>query len=183
MQNNARVLFTCLILIFSLTSNSAKAGKLPDFSRLNFVDSNGDSYSLSDFSGKVILLNIWATWCAPCRHEIPALDKLNQKLSERGGKVILLNVDGGDFKKAENFLKKNPLKSAAPFFDREGQTLQNLNIRGLPVTYIFNPRGNLVKTIEGAIDWSNPEVMDFLMQLHHSPAKAAQAKFPEVKKL
>ncbi len=127
-------------------------------------DMKGNMVSLSDFRGKVVFLNFWATWCAPCRHEMPDLEKLHNKYKEGDLVVLAVSTD------------KQGLKVVQPYIDEEGFTLTVLidsnsdvsdsyGVFALPTTFIIDRDGKIVEMIQGIRDWFDKEVLDYLDEL------------------
>ena len=108
---------------------------LPDFA---FADGDGEPKSLADFAGKVVLLNIWATWCVPCREEMPALDKLETKLGGKDFEVVAVNIDKGGPDKAAAFLKETGATHLALYTDPTGKLFATIKAVGMPTTLIID---------------------------------------------
>jgi thiol-disulfide isomerase/thioredoxin len=101
---------------------------------LKFVDGTGKSISLSDFRGRPLLLNIWATWCLPCRKEMPSLDRLQAKFDPQKFLVLPLSIDRGGIPAVEKFYEQLGLKSLGMYNDHSATTLQQLGLLGIPAT-------------------------------------------------
>jgi thiol-disulfide isomerase/thioredoxin len=117
-----------------------------------FTDADGTPHSLNQFVGRGVLLNLWATWCAPCIAEMPALDRLAAAL---GGDVAVLPLssDRGGAPVVEKFFHAHDINSLAVWLDPRGEATQALNLRGIPTTLIIDREGLEVGRIEGAVDW------------------------------
>jgi thiol-disulfide isomerase/thioredoxin len=127
---------------------------LPDFT---FIDGSGATKSLADWRGKVVLINIWATWCVPCRDEMPALDRLE---TERGGKdfeVVAVNIDKGGPDKARAFLQETGTMRLALYTDPSGKLFAALKAVGMPTTLIIDRNGKEIGRLVGPADWGSPE--------------------------
>ncbi len=118
------------------------------------TDNKGTRARLSDYEGKVVLLNIWATWCTPCIKELPTLKALDEQYETKGLKVVTLSVDSFAFAQLEAFLK-HKVNIALPSLahDDSGQLYSQLNAKGLPVTYLIDKQGNITHRFIGATDW------------------------------
>jgi thiol-disulfide isomerase/thioredoxin len=127
---------------------------LPDFS---FADADGKPKSLADFKGKVVLLNIWATWCVPCREEMPALDKLETKLGGKDFAVVAVNIDKGGPDKAAAFLKETGATHLALYTDPSGKLFSVLKAVGMPTTLLIDREGREIARLVGPADWASPE--------------------------
>ena len=122
-------------------------------------DVNGNNVALEDYKGKFVLLNFWATWCAPCRKEMPSMSNLHDELNGRGLEVVGVHV-GPSLAGVKKFLKNVPVNFTI-LIDKNMQ-LNNWDVRGLPTTYLINPDGRLVYEAVGEREWSSPEMVSFL---------------------
>ena len=129
---------------------------LPSFS---IVDANGKTVNLNSFKGKKVFVNLWATWCPPCRKEIPSIQKLYSKVDKENTVFILLSLDDNfDIAKKYAVSKKMNLPVYYP-----AENLPSLfNINSIPTTFIFNEKGELAKVINGADDYGRKEYIDLL---------------------
>jgi thiol-disulfide isomerase/thioredoxin len=146
--------------------------RLPD---LAFDDANGRPKKLSDWRGKTVLLNLWATWCVPCRKEMPALDELQAKLGGKDFEVVAVNIDTRDPEKPKNFLKDSNLTKVAYFHDQKAKVFQDLkNIGralGMPTSVLVDPQGCEIATIAGPAEWASEDAIK-LIKAAVAPAKA-----------
>lgn len=129
---------------------------------LTLQDSSGRSLSLADFRGKTILLNVWATWCAPCREEMPALDRLQGKLGGPQFEVVALSVDQQGLAVARKFFEEVGVKSLALYIDPSAQAAFKINAIGLPVTLLVDRQGREIARHLGAAKWDSPEAISDL---------------------
>lgn len=131
---------------------------------IGFIDGDKKPMRLSDFKGKVVLLNVWATWCAPCRVEMPTLAKLQANNMGKALKVLPLSVDTEDkFADVKSFIDvQQPLDVYA---DQEFQAPQKYNISGMPVTLILDKQGREVARLDGEASWDTPEVQALIDHL------------------
>lgn len=132
-----------------------------DLSALAFQNDKGESRTLASFSGRTVLLNLWATWCGPCRKEMPALDQLQ---AERGGKdfeVVAVSVDRGSEEKPKAFLEEMGIHTLAFRHDPSNQIIADLRkvakAPGLPTTILVGPDGCEVGTMYGPAEWASGE--------------------------
>lgn len=132
--------------------------KLPEFT---FVDSAGAVKTMADFRGKVTLLNLWATWCAPCKLEMPALNALQGAMGGKDFEVLAINMDSRDAGKPREWLKDNKIDHLAYYADTPGKIFQALRgagrASGLPVTLLVNRDGCLVGQLDGAAEWHSDD--------------------------
>src|SRR5262249_54091174 len=105
---------------------------------IKFADAQGQSRNLADFKGKVVLLNIWATWCGPCRKEMPALDLLQAELGGPDFEVVALSIDRGGMDAVRKFFADIGIHNLAIYLDGSGQALRQLGAVGLPTTLLID---------------------------------------------
>jgi thiol-disulfide isomerase/thioredoxin len=129
---------------------------------LRFVDTGGRSLSLADFRGKVVLLNIWATWCAPCREEMPALDRLQAQLGGERFQVVALSVDVQGAPIARRFYDEVGIKALPLYVDPTAKAAFTFNVPGLPATLLVDRAGQEIGRHLGAVKWDSPEVVERL---------------------
>lgn len=147
--------------------------KLPD---LAFEDADGKPRKLSDFRGKTLLVNLWATWCVPCRKEMPALDQLQAKLAGPNFEVVAINIDTRDPEKPKNFLKDANLTRLGYFTDQKAKVFQELKsigrALGMPTSVLVDPQGCEIATIAGPAEWASDDALK-LIRAALRPAAAA----------
>jgi thiol-disulfide isomerase/thioredoxin len=131
---------------------------------LRFVDEAGRSHSLADFRGQVVLLNVWATWCEPCREEMPALDRLQAKLGGGRFQVLTLSVDQQGAPIARKFYSEVGIKALPLYIDPTAKAAFVLGAPGLPATLLVDAKGREVGRHLGAVKWDAPEVMERLQR-------------------
>ncbi|HXG77986.1 MAG TPA: TlpA disulfide reductase family protein [Methyloceanibacter sp.] len=146
--------------------------ELPDFS---FAGAGGSPKSLADFKGKVVLLNIWATWCLPCREEMPALDRLQTKLGGKDFEVVAINIDKGGAEKAETFLKETGVTRLALYTDPSGKLFATLKAVGMPTTLVVDREGREIARLAGPADWASPEAVAVIEAAIKSSSKTSAA--------
>lgn len=129
---------------------------------LQFVDGNGAQKTLDDFRGKVVVLNFWATWCAPCKVEMPALDRLQAKLGGDDFTVLALSVDRAGMEKPREFFRNSEIKALDLYNDETGESAIKVEAGGLPVTLILDREGREVARLTGTAEWDAAEVIDAL---------------------
>lgn len=120
---------------------------------LSFTDETGARVSLANFKGKVILLNVWATWCPPCREEMPALDRLNAKRQSAGFAVVALSLDAPASAKA--FLKSIDARTLIAYTDAEGMAMRVLGVSTVPSTILIDRQGRELGRLSGAAAWDS----------------------------
>ncbi|HLW90341.1 MAG TPA: TlpA disulfide reductase family protein [Roseiarcus sp.] len=140
---------------------SAKPAELPE---LRFVDRDGRSLTLRDFAGRPILLNLWATWCVPCRKEMASLDRLQAKFDPSRFLVLALSVDRGGVPTIERFYQQLGLKLLGVYVDQYGSALQDLRAPGLPITLLVNEQGQEIGRKIGPAEWDAPQIVSVLRE-------------------
>lgn len=130
---------------------------LPDFT---LSDMQGNSHSLSDYRGKVVMVNFWATYCGPCIKEMPSMQRLKEKLGDKP--FAILAVDMAEEKSTvEAFLKKHDIKVNFPILlNPEGDVVEQWMITAVPTTFIVDPKGKIRYALFGGIEWDKPDVIE-----------------------
>ena len=145
LQNNAAVNNS------SSNNYQAKAGSiLPSFA---LQDANGTPLDLKSFAGKKIFVNLWATWCLPCRAEIPAIENLYRAADKNKAAFLLISLDN-NFAKAKNFARRKKL--TVPIYYPADSLPELFQVQGIPTTFIFNENGELQQMVEGAANYNTP---------------------------
>jgi thiol-disulfide isomerase/thioredoxin len=142
---------------------------LKDF---KFVDGKWKPASLADFQGKTVLLNIWATWCGPCREEMPTLDRLQASMGGPDFEVIALSIDEGGIAVINDFYQELGLKALRVFVDPSGMALGALNVLGLPTTLLIDREGREVGRYIGPAEWDSPEIISVIRREVIAPVAA-----------
>jgi thiol-disulfide isomerase/thioredoxin len=121
---------------------------------ISFLDGEGEEVTLADLEGRIVVLNLWATWCAPCRREMPGLDQLQADLSDHGLEVVALSQDRGDaLAKIQAFYDDVGVQHLAIYRDPKAQTARDLRAVGLPTTVVFDRQGQEVGRVMGDAEW------------------------------
>jgi thiol-disulfide isomerase/thioredoxin len=133
---------------------------LPD---LDFLGPDGKPMKLSALRGKTVLLNLWATWCAPCRHEMPALDRLQQALGDKDFEVVTVNIDQRNLDRPKAFLQEIGVTRLATYSDPTAKIFQQLRAvdraLGMPTTLIIDPQGCELGYLAGPADWASEDAL------------------------
>lgn len=134
-----------------------------DLPNITFFDAQGKSYALSDWKGKTVLLNLWATWCAPCRKEMPDLNALQQHFSGEKFDLLALNVDKGNLDKPAAFFKKLGINNLKLYGGENSHKLNPLlRAPGLPVTILVNPDGKESGRLVGPAHWNSKDARELI---------------------
>jgi thiol-disulfide isomerase/thioredoxin len=116
---------------------------------------------LSDLKGKVVLLNFWATWCPPCREEIPSLMKLDKTMAGKPFQMMAVSIDAGGAPDIEGYFKESGYSLPA-YTDPEGKISSQYGVTGVPETFVIDKNGIIVKKVIGPMAWDSPETISFL---------------------
>ena len=137
--------------------------RLPD---LTFEDANGKPKKLSDWRGRTVLVNLWATWCVPCRKEMPALDRLQARLKGPNFEVVAINIDTRDPEKPRAFLKGANLTALGFFNDEKAKVFQDLRgigrALGMPTSVLVDAKGCEIATIAGPAEWDSDDALTLI---------------------
>jgi cytochrome c biogenesis protein CcmG/thiol:disulfide interchange protein DsbE len=127
--------------------------RAPDFDAVDLA--TGHTVTLGkDYLGKVTLVNIWATWCEPCREEIPALDSLNRALSDKGFRVVAVSIDAGEPSEVKEFMQQFDV-SFDVLHDRDGRIQKVYHTRGVPESFLIDRDGRIRRIVYGAHPWAS----------------------------
>ena len=157
--------------VAALTMATA-ALRLPD---LAFEDAGGQPKRLSDWRGRTVLVNLWATWCVPCRKEMPALDSLQAQLGGADFEVVAINIDTREPEKPKNFMKDANLTRLGYFSDQKAKVFQDLKAvgraLGMPTSVLVDGQGCEIATIAGPAEWASDDAIK-LLKAAMTPVKA-----------
>lgn len=163
------VAFSAVLLAASLPAAAAEAPQnfalidtptsVPE---ITFADAVGQPKTLADYSGKVVLLNIWATWCAPCRKEMPTLDRLQAKLGGPGFEVVALSMDRKGPDAVKKFYAETGVTHLALNIDTSAKAMFTLGAVGLPMTLLIDRQGKEIGRLIGPAEWDAPDMVDFI---------------------
>ena len=145
-------------------SSGELAGNLSD---LKLIDSNNQPVDLSTYQNRILVINFWATWCAPCIAELPKIAQLASVWKNRGVEFIAVSVDDGGWDKVRPFLEQHNIKFLTVMVDRDLTATKAFHIRGLPTTVFFNRQGRDIGRISGEYDWISGSAMNLLQKLAH----------------
>ena len=163
-----------IIFIYLITINFSHSSEKPDLKNLVliknpklyedviFMDINQKNVNLEDFKGKLIILNFWATWCAPCKDEMPSLDNLQTNTKLYNLKIFPINIGQEDISKSESFFKELNIQNLKIYFDAPITLAKKFSLRGVPTTIIFNKEGKEFARITGSIDFNDKEFINWL---------------------
>ncbi len=144
-------------LIIGQMKNFVVKNDLPTVPDLKFVNVDENALTLENWKGRVVLLNLWATWCAPCRHEMPSLNRLEETLGGDQFEVVALSVDRKGLKASAKFLEEVKASALKLYSDKTSEALQRLKVIGLPATILVDRQGREIGRLLGPAEWDSPE--------------------------
>ena len=160
------------MLIFLLSNSNANEltgiknliinKELKKYDNLTFLNAKNNQISLDDFKGNLIMLNFWATWCAPCKEEMPSLDLLQGNKNLNNLKIFPINIGQENLEKASNFFNDLKIKNLDLYFDSPSTLAKKFGLRGIPTTIMFNKDGLEFARIIGSIDFQEKEFVKWL---------------------
>ena len=161
-----------IIFIFLVSNSFAKEvngiknlvliEKPKKYESLTFLDDQNNQVDISQYKGKLILLNFWATWCAPCKEEMPSLNSLQTKDQLNNLKIFPINVGQDDPKKASIFFDDLNINNLRPYFDSPVTLAKKFQLRGIPTSIIINQEGEEFARIIGSIDFEDKKFIEWL---------------------
>ena len=139
--------------------------ELKKYEGLTFLDHKNNLLNLRDYKGNLIILNFWATWCAPCKKEMPSLDKLKTLNEFKNINIIPINIGGDSYKKSKEFFDEMEIKNLDIFIGSGPEFSQIFKLRGLPTTILIDKNGFEVGRIVGYIDFNDQSLLDWLPKI------------------
>jgi len=164
------------LILFLLFMSNAFANEIPNiknlvvnkefktYENITFLNSKGKLIKLSDYKSNLVILNFWATWCAPCKDEMPSLDALKMNSSLSNLKIFPINVGKENVKKSKKFFEDLNIKNLDIYFDNNSTLAKNFSLRGIPTSLLFNKEGEEFARIIGSIDFSEKEFLNWLSE-------------------
>ena len=162
------------IFIYLLTISMGHTSEKPDIKNLIliknlktyenviFKDANEKDVNLDDYKGKLLILNFWATWCAPCKEEMPSIDNLQANIDLNNLKIFPINIGQENITKAESFFKNLNIKNLDIYFDPPITLAKKFSLRGVPTTIFFNKEGKEFARIMGSTDFNDKKFINWL---------------------
>ena len=136
--------------------------ELKKYDSLTFLNAQKDQLNLNDYKGNLILLNFWATWCLPCKEEMPSLDLLNKNKDLDNLKIFPINVGQENFEKTSNFFQDLKIENLKIYFDSPVTLAKKLGLRGIPTTILVNKDGLEFARIVGSINFDDKKFVEWL---------------------
>ena len=165
-----------LIFIYLISSSSSYAIQQPNLKNLvihkdpkklekiNFRNVNNEIINLNKFQNSLVIINFWATWCAPCIEEMPSLDRLQVNTNFKNLQIIPINVGRDNIEKSKNFYKKLNINNLEIYFDKNMELANKFLLRGLPTTVFINKRGEEFARVIGFIDFDDKKIIEWLQK-------------------
>tara|TARA_B110000093_G_scaffold143033_1_gene154284 strand:- start:85 stop:594 length:510 start_codon:yes stop_codon:yes gene_type:complete len=162
------------LIIFIFFISNALASEIPNiknivvnkelktYDNIEFLDSKEKVIRLSDYKGNLVMLNFWATWCAPCKEEMPSLDALKVNPNLNNLEIFPINIGKDNLKKSNIFFEDLNIKNLDIYFDNPVTLAKDLALRGVPTTILFNKEGKEFARIIGSIDFNEEEFLDWI---------------------
>jgi cytochrome c biogenesis protein CcmG/thiol:disulfide interchange protein DsbE len=157
----------------TMTSEAGLVGpgiEAPHFQAVNLV--TGETMTLADYSGQVVLLNIWATWCVPCEVEMPSIQRLHETLGPKGLKVVAVSIDQADSEVILEWARERDLTFEI-LQDRDGRIERTYQTTGVPESFVIDRAGIIVKKEFGAREWDDPDILSMLTRLLENETQRA----------
>ena len=166
-----------ILILFTFLITNALGNELPDLKNLVvhkipkiydnviFLDDADEEINIQNLDSKLIILNFWATWCEPCKEEMPSLNRLqaNQKLKNL--KIYPINIGKENLKKVKSFFTELDINNLEPYFDNPSTLAKTFSLRGLPTTILFNSKGEEFARIIGSINFDDENFINWLKNL------------------
>jgi len=145
--------------------NNMAINEIPKpISSLIFEDFSGNKINLKDYHGKIVIINFWATWCAPCKKEMPSLDRLYQDEKFKNLEILAVNMEQPNKSKTEKFFKDLNIEKLKIFFDSNLNFVKELKLRGVPTTVLINKKGEEFARIIGEVDFQDKKFTKWLLK-------------------
>jgi len=164
-----RILILYIFLLTNVVATENKLSKnivindeLKVYDNLYFFDQDNKQINLDRYRGKLVLLNFWAIWCAPCKEEMPSLDKLKVNKKLNNIEIFPINIGNDSIEKSKEFFKDLNIKNLKLYFDPKINLARELSLRGVPTTVLVNKNGEEFARIIGIVDFEDPSIVDWL---------------------
>jgi len=166
-----RILILYIFLLTNVVAADNKLSKnivindeLKVYDNLYFFDQDNRQVNLDRYRGKLVLLNFWAIWCAPCKEEMPSLDKLKVNKKLNNIEIFPINIGNDSIEKSKEFFKELNIKNLKLYFDPKINLAKELSLRGVPTTVLINKNGEEFARIIGIVDFEDPSIVDWLFK-------------------
>jgi len=133
-----------------------------DAPRTPFLDRNGSSFSFEDFQGKALLVNLWATWCEPCREEMPTLVDLQKVMEGEDFEILTISIDWQGYQVIDPFLEEYQATGLAAYLDKSSRLPNQVGVKGLPLTILINKDGDWIGRLDGPAVWNSADAIQLM---------------------
>ena len=169
---NFLIFFFCFNIFSSIAQtnedvplNNMVINEMPKpISSLIFEDFSGNKINLNDYHGKLVIINFWATWCAPCKKEMPSLDKLYQSEDFKNLQIFAVNMEHPNKLKTKKFFNDLNIKKLSIFFDSNLNFVKEFKLRGVPTTVLINKKGEEFARISGEVNFLDKNFLNWLLK-------------------
>ncbi len=169
-ERNMKAFYTFIVFIFITLSSVTSAEEIltplpnkPEAPEFLLRDMNEKIKELDDYRGKPIIINFWATWCPPCRDELPSMNRAWKKIKDEGIQMLAIDI-GEDEEAISSFTKNFPIDFTI-LLDESSEEISNWSIRGLPTTFVLDPQGHVIYRAVGGREWDNKKILDMVRAL------------------
>lgn len=169
-ERNMKAFYTFIVFIFITLSSVTSAEEIltplpnkPEAPEFLLRDMNEKIKELDDYRGKPIIINFWATWCPPCRDELPSMNRAWKKIKDEGIQMLAIDI-GEDEEAISSFTKNYPIDFTI-LLDESSEEISNWSIRGLPTTFVLDPQGHVIYRAVGGREWDNKKILDMVRAL------------------
>ncbi len=167
-ERNMKAFYTFIIFITLSSITSAEEiltplPNKPEAPEFLLRDMNEKIKELDDYIGKPIIINFWATWCPPCRAELPSMNRAWKKIKDEDIQMLAINI-GEDEEAISSFTKNYPIDFTI-LLDESSEEISNWSIRGLPTTFVLDPQGHVIYRAVGGREWDNKKILDMVRAL------------------
>ena len=163
-----------ILIFFIFFFSNAFSDEIPDiknlvvnkepktYDNLSFLNTQKEKVYLNSFKGKLVMINFWASWCAPCKEEMPSLDTLQKNLSLDNLKIFPINIGQDNIENSKNFFIDLNIKNLQIYFDNPDTLAKTFSLRGIPTTILFNKKGEEFARVIGSINFNDSKFIDWL---------------------
>tara|TARA_A100001011_G_scaffold395332_2_gene490016 strand:- start:67 stop:576 length:510 start_codon:yes stop_codon:yes gene_type:complete len=163
-----------ILIFFIFFFSNAFSDEIPDiknlvvnkepktYDNLSFLNTQKEKVYLNSFKGKLVMINFWASWCAPCKEEMPSLDTLQKNLSLDNLKIFPINIGQDNIENSKNFFIDLNIKNLEIYFDNPDTLAKTFSLRGIPTTILFNKKGEEFARVIGSINFNDSKFIDWL---------------------
>ena len=164
-----------LVLFFFYNASAEEKSELvfqkilKNHGEIELIDLNNNTIKLSDYKKDLLIINFWATWCVPCREEMPSLNNLVESIASDNFSVIVIAAGRNSNETIKDFFLKYELTNLKSFKDTKGNFASKMNVLGLPTTLIVDQHSNVIARLVGGADWNSPDAINFINAILKHP--------------